>query len=147
MTDDIPRLKQEIAELEKALEQVAGIPAAAAALRARIDEKQQQLAALESAFHAPRVSGPTVGKITAREANVATEQTILHGAPDAGAPPASGGVPGAGAASEITGPRVEGIEADEANIATRQTIVRNAPAAPLVVLAARAAPRGAPTLA
>lgn len=147
MTDDISRLEQEIAELKKALAQVAGMPAAEAALRAKIGEMQRQFATLKSASHAPRVSGPTIAKITARTANIATDQTILHGAPSAGVPPASGGIPGAGAASEVTGPRVEEIAADEANIAARQTIVRDAPAAPLVVLAAYAAPRGAPALA
>ncbi len=133
--------------MRQALEQGASTPAAKAALRAHIEEMQRQLAALKGASHAPRVSSPTVGKITARAAHIATEQTILHGAPAAGAPAAAGSAPGAGAASKITGPKVEEIEADEANIATRQTIVRAAPAAPLVVLAAYAAPRGAPTLA
>lgn len=76
MTDDISRLEQEIAELKKALAQVAGMPAAEAALRAQLDEMQRQLAALKGASHAPRVSGPTVGTITARTANIATDQII-----------------------------------------------------------------------
>lgn len=133
--------------MRQAPEQGASTPAAKAALRAHIEEMQRQLAALKGASHAPRVGGPTVGKITARAAHIATEQTILHGAPAAGALAALDSVPGVGTASKITGPKVEEIKADEANIATRQTIVRAAPAAPFVVLAAYAAPRGAPTLA
>ncbi|MDW8373917.1 MAG: hypothetical protein RMM29_09770, partial [Planctomycetota bacterium] len=84
-------LEQEIAELQQALERVAGIPSVAAMLRARIDEKQRQLAARKgaaSASQAPRSSGPSVTSVQSEAAYIATHQTIQNFF--GGAPPEDG---------------------------------------------------------